>query len=174
MRYACLLRAVNVGGRQVKMEPLRKALTDKGYENVRTLLASGNVVLDSKIRTAAKLETQLDADILEATGVASEAIVRSAADWPAIVEANPFPKETKTASNFMTVLFCRTAPDAAAIAAYMKTYEGPEKLKIHGREIYIFFPDGQGRSELKLPKKAYLGTVRNWNTVLKLEAMLKD
>jgi uncharacterized protein (DUF1697 family) len=73
---------------------------------------------------------------------------------------------------------CRDAPDAAGVAAWLKTfrekYDKGEQLKVVGREIFIDYGPSIGESKLILPKKLCTGTARNWNTMLKLDAMLND
>ncbi|MEY4786055.1 MAG: hypothetical protein RIR41_3990 [Pseudomonadota bacterium] len=177
-KYVALLRAVNVGGRKVTMKELREAVEAAGYENVRTLIASGNLVLDAKKTTDAKLEAALEG-ILETTfGLFSEVMARSPTEWSAILKANPFPKKAKDDPAHLVCLVCKAEPDAKAIAAWLKTfrtkYDRGEKLEIVGREIYIDYGDSIGESKLILPRKMVTGTARNWNTMLKLDAMLND
>lgn len=174
MRWIALLRAVNLGARKVEMARLREVVVALGATNVRTLIASGNLVFDHPKITAAKLEQKLEAAIEKDFGLKSEVMARSPEQWDAIVAANPFPKEAKKTPNFMAAVVCKSPPDAKLIDAYLETYEGPDYLKIHGHELYIVYAGGQGKSELRLPKKAYVGTARNWNTVLKLQAMAHD
>jgi uncharacterized protein (DUF1697 family) len=94
-RCIALLRAVNVGDRKVTMKELREAVEAAGYENVCTLIASGNFVLDAKKTTDAKLEAAVE-EIIETTfGLFSEVMARSPSGWSAILKANPFPKKAK-------------------------------------------------------------------------------
>ena len=177
-RYVALLRAVNVGGRKVTMKELREAVEAAGYENVRTLIASGNLVLDAKKTTDAKLEAALEGIIETTFGLSSEVMARSPTEWSAILKANPFPKKAKEDPAHLVCLLCKAEPDAEAIAAWLKTfrtkYDRGEKLEIVGREIYIDYGDSIGESKLILPRKMVTGTARNWNTMLKLDAMLND
>jgi uncharacterized protein (DUF1697 family) len=178
MRYAALLRAVNVGGRKVTMTELKTAATKLGYENARTLVASGNLVFDTKKTAPAKLEAALEAAIEKTFGLVVEVMVRDPTDWAAIVKANPFPKKAKEDPAHLVCVVCKDKPDTAAINAYLKTlrekYAKGEQLKIIGREIYIDYGPSIGQSKLLLPKKTCTGTARNWNTMLKLQAMLED
>ena len=178
MRYVALLRAVNVGGRKVTMKELREMAEGLGYENVRTLIASGNLVFDTKKTSNAKLEAALEAAIEKTFGLFSEVMVRDPAEWDAIIKANPLPKKAKEDPAHLVCLVCKDKPDAKAIDAWLKTfrekYDKGEQLKIVGREIYIDYGPSIGESKLILPKKLCTGTARNWNTVLKLDAMLND
>lgn len=178
MRYVALLRAVNVGGRKVTMKELREAAEAAGFENARTLIASGNLVFDAKKATDAKVEGQLEVLIEQTFGLFSDVMVRNPAEWAAILKANPFPKKAKDDPAHLTVMVCKDKPDARAIDAWLKgfreKYDKGEQLKVVGREIYIDYGDSIGQSKLVLPKKLATGTARNWNTMLKLDAMLND
>ena len=177
-RYVALLRAVNVGGRKVTMKELREAVEAEGYTNVRTLVASGNLVFETKKTADTKLESALEAIIEKTFGLFSEVMVRSPAEWSAILKANPFPKKAKEDPAHLVCLVCKEKPDAKAIDAWLEIfrakYDKGEKLKVAGREIFIDYGDSIGESKLILPKKMVTGTARNWNTMLKLDAMLND
>lgn len=177
-RYAALLRAVNVGGRKVTMKELREAVAAEGYENVRTLLASGNLVFDKKKTADAKLEAALEGIIENTFGLVSEVMLRSPAEWAAILKANPFPKKAKDDPAHLVCLVCKDKPDAKAIDTWLKTfrekYDSGENPAVVGREIFIDYGPSIGESKLILPKKMVTGTARNWNTMLKLDAMLND
>ncbi len=176
MRYVALLRAVNVGGRKVTMKELREAAEALGYENVRTLVASGNLVFDKKKTTDTKLEASLEVAIEKTFGLFSEVMVRNPDEWVAIIKANPFPRKAKEDPAHLVCLVCKDKPDAKAIDEWLKTfrekYDKGEQLKVVGREIYIDYGDSIGQSKLILPKQLCTGTARNWNTVLKLQDML--
>ena len=177
-RCVALLRAVNVGGRKVTMAELKKAAEKLGYANTRTLVASGNLVFDAKKAPPARLEAALEAAIEKTFGLFSEVMVRDPAEWAAILKANPFPKKAKDDPAHLVCVVCKDAPDAAGLAAYLKSfrekYDKGEQLKAIGREIYIDYGPSIGQSKLILPKKVCTGTARNWNTMLKLDAMLND
>jgi len=159
MMYAALLRAVNVAGHQpITMADLRATAEKLGFTNVTTLLASGNLVFDGKT-TEKLLESKLHTDVF----------LRSARELDAIVAANPFPKEAKDDPGRLVVLFLKGAADAVPL---QKAIKGREIARGKGNQIYVYYPDGQGRSKLTnaLIEKT-LGTratARNWNTVLKL------
>jgi uncharacterized protein (DUF1697 family) len=178
MRYVALLRAVNVGGRKVTMKELREAAEKAGFENCRTLIASGNLVFDAKKATEAKIASGLEAVIAETFGIHSEVMVRDPNQWAAILKANPFPKKAKDDPAHLVCIVCRDKPDSSAIEAYLEKlrakHDKGEQLSIVGREIYIDYGDSIGESKLILPKTSALGTARNWNTMLKLNEMLTD
>lgn len=165
-----LLRGVNLGKRKVIMSELRELVESAGFSDVRTLAASGNLVLRSKLR-GAKLEAKLEEAILEGLDLKSDVFVRDADQLEEIVAANPFKPFAKTNPNFLVVNFMRGAANAGELDAMAKTTLIGEEFKQGKNCLYIKFPKGQGPSKLKMPK---LGTARNWNTVTKLAAMARE
>jgi uncharacterized protein (DUF1697 family) len=164
-----LLRGVNLGKRKVIMSELRELVEGAGFGDVRTLVASGNLVLRSKL-SGAKLEAKLETVIFEGLDLKTDVFVRDADQLDAVIAANPFKPFAKTNPNFLVVNFMRGAASAADLEAMAKS-AAREEFK-QGRDcLYIKFPDGQGKSKLKMPK---LGTARNWNTVTKLAAMARE
>ena len=171
--WIALLRGVNLGpSRRLLMSDLTGVFRALGYGDAKTLLQSGNVVFRAAEKSAAKLERRLEAETEKRLGLTTTYLLRSAAEWAAIVAANPFPKEA-AADPARTVLVALQAPPAAAaVAALARANPGREKLRAMGRELYVYYPDGQGESKLTAPLiDRHLGgvaTARNWNTVLKL------
>jgi uncharacterized protein (DUF1697 family) len=165
MRHVALLRGVNLGKRQVVMADLRAVCEAAGFTDVRTLLASGNVILQSKLG-GAKLEATLENVIQEGLGLKTDVYVRTGAELDAMMAANPFKTFAKDNPTFLVGYFMRARLSAAERAA-LDAQDGPEEIKQGKNCLYIKFPHGQGPSKLKLPK---LGTARNWNTVTKLAA----
>jgi len=167
---AALLRGVNLGKRRVIMSELREVCEAAGFTEVRTLLASGNLVLNAKEK-GAKLEAKLEKVILDGLGLKCDVFVRDADQLDAIIAANPFKAWAKTNSTFLVVHFMRTAANKTELEAMAKTSSTGEEIRQGKDCLYIKFPQGQGPSKLKTPK---LATARNWNTVTKLAAMLRD
>lgn len=162
-----LLRGVNLGGRKVVMSELRDVCEAAGFEEVRTFIASGNLILKSKLK-GDKLEKKLEGVILDGLGLKTDVFVRNAGELEAIIAANPFKAFVKTNSNFLVVNFMRAPASEAELAAMAKTSLSGEDVKQGKGCLYIKFTHGQGPSKLKMPK---LGTARNWNTVTKLAAL---
>jgi uncharacterized protein (DUF1697 family) len=169
MRQAAMLRGVNLGKRKVIMSELRDLIESAGFTDVRTLVASGNLVLNAKL-TGAKLEAKLEKVILEGLELKTEVFVRDADQLDAIIAANPFKPFAKTNPNFLVVNFMRGPATKAELEAMEKTAFTGEDVQQGKDCLYIKFPSGQGPSKLKTPK---LATARNWNTVTKLAAMLR-
>ena len=176
-RYICLLRGVNLGGNNmIAMADLKAHLAKKGYRDVQTVLQSGNVILSAPTKSAAVLESQLEAEIEKRFKLTLDLHVRTGDEWRTLVERNPFPAEAQQNPSAFMVTCYKKPLDRAAIKALrdgIAALKGRELLHADGRHLYMFFPDGYGPSksrplvERKLPK----GTTRNWYTVLKLGAL---
>jgi uncharacterized protein (DUF1697 family) len=178
VKYAALLRGINVGGnKKVPMADLRAMTAKLGFADPRTLLQSGNLVFDAESQPAQKLEQLLEAATKKHIGVECSYLLRTAGDWKKIVAANPFPAAAKSDPAHLGVTFCREAPDAAAVKALRAEARGEEDLAVVGRELFVWYPDGMGESRLAMAlSKNRLGTIcttRNWNTVMKVGVLLE-
>ena len=165
-----LLRGINLGSRnRVPMPELREYLTQLGYGGVRTVVQSGNIVLESGTRSK-RLAEDLQAAIAARFGVDTPVVVRTARELEEVVEANPFPEAVDDPKRYQVTFLERRAP-AAEARALSDADVAPERLHVAGREIYVWHVDGIQRSPAaKLLDKHLSGvaTARNWNTVLKL------
>jgi uncharacterized protein (DUF1697 family) len=175
-KHVALLRAVNVGGRgSLAMAELRKVAEGLGYGAVKTLLQSGNLAFDAKGKADA-LERALEAALLQQLGIATDFMVRGAREWGAIIAANPFPDQAKSDPGHLVVMVLKDRATEKAVAALQASVKGRETIRSAGRELYITYPDGIGRSKLTgaVIEKALgtRGTARNWNTVTKLGALV--
>jgi uncharacterized protein (DUF1697 family) len=171
--YIGVLRAINLGAHnKIAMSDLRAMLGRLGFDDPKTLLLSGNIVFRSDTGSSAKLESLLEAASTKHLKVTTDYFVRSAKEWKAIVDENPFPKEAKGDPGRLLMMCLRDAPMPAQIKALQESISGREQVKAKGRHAYFVYPDGVGRSKLTIQKieKALgtRGTARNWNTVLKL------
>jgi len=171
-----LLRAVNVGGIKVSMADLKALLVDLGFENVRTLLNSGNVVFSGKSKTEAELEELLETEFAKRGGRATEFFVRTAEEWKSIIARNPMTNEARRDPGHLLLVVLKREPSDQEVDALRAAIVGPEVVKAAGKQAYIYYPAGVGQSKLtaKLIEKKLgsPGTGRNWNTVLKLAAMV--
>ena len=176
--YIGLLRAINLAGRnKVSMAELRDLLAGLGFDNPRTLLQSGNVVFGAGGKPK-QLEKQLE-DATEARlGLRTDYFVRTVEEWSAAIAANPFPKEAERDPSHLLVTFLKSAPNSGTAKALEDAIPGKELVQVEGREAFIYFPEGIGRSKLTnalVEKKlGTRGTGRNFNTVLKLEALARE
>ena len=165
--YVTLLRAVNVGGRQLKMDELKRIATDLGYESPRTYIASGNLLFVTG-KSDATVKRELEAAIAEHMGKPVEVMVRTATEMSDVVSANPFAKEP---GNCVVAIFFDDPPRQQVIDSAKNVAD--ERLALGTREIYGHYPSGQGRSKLKLGTKAP-ATARNMNTVAKLAELARE
>jgi uncharacterized protein (DUF1697 family) len=174
--HVALLRAVNVGGRSVAMAALRELLADAGLKDPRTLLQSGNAVFAST-KSPSALEALLEEAIAKRFDLASDVFVRTAADWDAIVAANPFAREAEDDPSHLLVMPLRAAPKPAQVEALKAAIKGRERVAVDGRHAYLVYPDGVGPSKLTITviesRLGTRGTARNWNTVRKLAALAR-
>ena len=172
MMHVALLRAVNLGSHnKIGMSDLRDLLVGLGFEHVQTLLQSGNIVFEARGKTTA-LEQTLERAAAKQLGLETDFFVRTAKEWRAVIEANPFPREAKDDPSHLLAVITKDPVDPANVTALQKAIVGREVVRAKGRCAYIVYPDGIGRSKLTsavIEKKlGTRGTARNWNTVLKL------
>jgi uncharacterized protein (DUF1697 family) len=177
--YIALLRGINVGGHNaVAMSDLRDLLTDLGFAGATTLLQSGNVVFQAAGKTSNALESLLEKETARRMGVSADYIVRSANEWAKVVAANPFPKEAEEDPGHLIVMSLKSAVAAKSVESLQASVKGPETVRGSGKQIYIAYPEGIGRSKLTgtvIEKKlGSRGTARNWNTALKLLALSRE
>lgn len=175
MRWAALLKGINIGGKKIPMSELKALIEGLGHTDVKTLLASGNVVFTCDESDGAALEKTLE-EALAAWGLNTDVVVRNLKELEAVIAANPFPEAARDHPNHLLVSFHRDPVPDGLIGKIPDIYDGPERLKAIGRELYIDFPVDVGNSKLlpamaklKFPKVA---TMRNWNTVRKLVDLL--
>lgn len=174
----CLLRAVNLGAHGKIAMPALKAFFEELGLPARTLLQSGNVVFQSKGKADAKAEAKLEKESAAKLGLRTGFFLRSAADWQAVIDANPFPEMAKNDPGHLVLMVLKEAPAAKALEQLRAAIKGREMVSLKGRELYVTYVDGIGRSKLtNLVIESRLGTSstgRNWNTVLKLAALAKE
>ena len=167
-----MLRGVNVGGHNmIKMDALRALYESLGLRDAQTYVQSGNVVFRTQGRDLASLSKRIEDGIERAFGFRPSVILRTVADLRDVIAKNPFAKRAGIEPSKLVVTFLAGDPGSEARAKVLGIKVGPEELRMDGREVYIYFPDGMGRSKLwPLIEKALKapGTGRNWNTVEKL------
>jgi uncharacterized protein (DUF1697 family) len=171
-----LLRGTNVGGhKQVAMSELRAVLEALGFAGVRSLLQSGNLIFQSDRSTGTALERVLEVETAKRLQVSVDYFVRSAREWKTIVSANPFPNEAQRDPSHLVAMVLKTAPQQENLKALRAAVKGPEIIRSLGKQLYIVYLAGMGRSKLthSLIERnlGSWGTGRNWNTVLKLAAL---
>ncbi len=164
--YVALLRGVNLGKRQLKMDDLRRVAGGLGLDDVKTYIASGNLLFRSG-KSEKALKAELEAAIAEHMGASVGVMIRTAGELAGVVRANPFADE---AASFTVAIFLDQAPPAESPKA-AKNADG-ERIALGKREFYVHYPRGQGQSRLAIPAAAQ-GTARNMNTVAKLAELAR-
>lgn len=172
---AILLRGINVGtAKQVPMADLRALLSEAGYEEPRTLLRSGNVVVGSD-QAPDEAAAAIEALLLERFGFEVAVVARTAEELRAVLDADPLAGVADNPARKL-VAFLSAEPDAGALAPLLERDFGKEQLVAAGRELYLWCPDGQAdgvlAKELGRAKLGVVVTVRNWNTVTKLLGLM--
>jgi uncharacterized protein (DUF1697 family) len=163
--FVALLRAINVGGTgKLAMADLVKLCKKAGFADVTTYIQSGNVVFDSDAAEAA-VKGSLEAALAKKIGKPVGVLLRRPAELQRVLADNPFPKASP--SKVIVMFFDGKLPKSALAGVQAP---GNEELALHGRELFVHFPEGQGKSKLKLPFAAE-GTGRNLNTIAKLFAI---
>lgn len=166
--YICLLRAVNVGGTgKLLMAELRTLCEAVGFADVRTYIASGNVVLRSA-SSARQAQSALQTALANYAGKPVDVLVRTSVEMAAVLAANPFPDK---APNRTVVVFLDRAPPPDALERISGLQD--EELALGTREIYVHYGSGMADSKLKIPA-AKTGTARNINTVTKLVELARE
>ena len=169
-RQIALLRGINLASRnRVPMPALRAALEEAGYEDVATLVQSGNILLTST-KQPKTLEREITALVKAEFGVDAATVVRTRDELAGVIERNPIPDGPSLPKLFQ-VTFFSDEPDAAAVAKLGAQDFGTERVEVIGREAYAWHPEGIQKSKLARALASGLrgdGTARNWNTVTKL------
>lgn len=176
--FVSLFRGINVGGHQVvRMDELKALYESLGFRDVVTYIQSGNVVCTGDDADPAQLSRQIEDAFAQKFGFQARVIVRTATELQKIIENNPFQNQPAKESNRVLVMFLAAPPESAVQEDLHKAYAGPEEIHIVGQEVYIYYPNGMGRSKLShtlIEKKLKtVGTGRNWNTVLQLQKMMQ-
>jgi uncharacterized protein (DUF1697 family) len=174
--YLALLRGINVGGhKKVAMSDLRELCTGLGFEDVRTVLQSGNLVFSSSARTPSSLERLLEAEVKKQLGVETRFFVRTVKEWQGAIADNPFHAEAERDPSHLLVMFLRDTPQAKQVKALQAAIQGREVVRAKGRHAYLVYPDGMGTSRLTInvieKHLGTQGTARNWNTVAKMATL---
>lgn len=173
--HVALLRGINVGGRNtLPMKRLAAMFEQAGCNNVRTYIASGNVLFTASPTLARRIPALVGADIRDEFDFEPPIVTRSAAQLDEIVEANPF-LGTKADEKMLHVVFLADTPPATAVAKLDRQRSPPDEFAANGSEIYLHCPQGLARTKLTNAWfDATLGTVstvRNWRTTRKLQEM---
>jgi len=174
-----MLRGVNVGAHnRIKMDVLRALYESLKLEEPRTYVQSGNVIFRSKEKNLPALAKKIQDGIGKEFGFRPEVILRTADDLRQALAANPFAKRRDVEPGKLLITFLVAEPGPYAQSALRNLKDYPEELHLKGRELYIYFPDGAGKSKLPWSSVEKLfkvtGTARNLNSVTKMLEMAEE
>ena len=175
--YIAMLRGVNVGGNSLKMEWLRAACEEMGLRNARTYVQSGNIVFGSGLG-AARLAKMLKETVDAQTRLPVPVVVRTAAEFRAVVAGNPFLKKKGVDTTKLHVTFLGDAPKNPDTLKLDKLAGDRDEYRLTKREIYLHCPVNYGETKISntaIEKAlAVSATTRNWKTVTTLLAMAEE
>jgi uncharacterized protein (DUF1697 family) len=164
-RYVCLLRGVNVGGKnRLAMPTLKELFEDLGFDRVTTYIQSGNVVFSARDRPDAG---ELEAAIAGKFALSVQAVLRSAADLRRVVRTNPFVHEVPES---LHVGFFVERPSKALVGGLDPEAHAPDRFVVRGDEVFLHLPSGMARTKVVgyLGRRLGASTIRNWNSVTAL------
>ena len=174
--YVALLRGVNLGPhKRMKMEKLRESFTALGLQQVQTYIQSGNVIFKAAKTSPVTLCKKIEDRILADFGFPAPVIVRTHEELGKTIEGNPFLKRRGIDLTRLHVMFLVDAPTQEAQKPLIGLTTAPDESCCVGREIYLYLPNGMGKSSLmnNPVERRWLkaSTTRNWNTVNALYEM---
>jgi uncharacterized protein (DUF1697 family) len=168
-----MLRGVNLASHnRIKMDDLRALYESLGLRGAQTYVQSGNVIFRTAAQDLIRLSKKIENAVEREFGFQSSVIVRTASELRDVVERNPFAHRSGIEPNRLLVNFLASHPSPEVRDQVLRIKTDPEELRIDGRELYIYFPNGMARPKmswqvlertLKIP-----GTSRNWNSVTKM------
>jgi uncharacterized protein (DUF1697 family) len=174
-----MLRGVNLGPHnRVKMDDLRTVYASLGLRDVQTYVQSGNVIFTSD-KAGSALRRKIEDAIERKFGFRCDVVTRTTPEMRNAIAQNPFAKQRDVVPQKLLVTFLADEPQGNGMDKLRKLVGGaPEQARLVGRELYIYFPNGAGRSKLRwhaLPEAlGTTGTARNWNSVTKMLEMAQQ
>jgi len=151
-RYVAFLRAVNVGGRIVKMDELRGLFAEVGLSEVETFIASGNVIFSTAAKAMAPLEQKIEAHLKKALGYDVPTLIRTTAEVAAAAARTPFPEKEAAAAGTFVAALLRHPPDAAGRKGLASLETPIDRFVLHGREVYWLASTRQSETKLTIVK----------------------
>jgi uncharacterized protein (DUF1697 family) len=172
----CMLRAVNVAGHNmVKMETLRAMCGSLKFRDPQTYVQSGNVIFGTSERDLFAIAKKMQARFSREFGFRPEIILRTVEEMRDVISRNPFARRSGIEPSKLLVSFLARDPGEEVRARVRAFRSEVEQIRIDGRELYIYYPNGMGRpkfSAAALDKILQIpATGRNWNSVTKMLSM---
>ena len=171
MRYITLLRGINVSGqKKVKMNDLKSLYEGLGLQGVVTYIQSGNVIFNSQNKDSAELKASIEKAIQKKYEFNAQVVIRTTTEISSVIKNCPFGSvDLEKEGTKVLVTFLSSKPSKSRIEEVLKFVVEPEILVSKGTEIYLYCPNGYGKSKLSntfLEKKLGVGaTTRNWKSV---------
>lgn len=174
-----MLRGVNVGPHnRIKMDELRAVYKRLGFEDPQTYVQSGNVIFRAEDKNLKQISAKIQDGIEKKFKFRPEVIVRTADDFRKAIAASPFADRPSLEPSKILVTFLSGPPAREAHTVFEKFRDHPEEIHLKGTELYIYFPNGAGKSKLPWASVEKLlkvtGTARNWNSVTKMLATAEE
>ncbi len=175
--FAALLRGINVGGKnKIPMAELKSLFSSLGFRDVATYIQSGNVVFRSPAGDAHDIAAGIEQRIAEVFGVSVTVLLRTPAELGEIADSSPFLGDESDLAK-LHVVFLDGQPAANANTQLDPKRSPPDQFSLRGREIYLHLPNGAARSKLTIDyferRLGVKATARNWNTLIKLLALMQ-
>lgn len=175
--FLSILRGINVSGqKKIPMVELKKLYEELHFENITTYIQSGNVIFNSK--DAKDLSKQIEQKIFEKYNFNVPVIIRTTDEMQKVIERNPFLKQKELDLSKLHVVYLADNPKQDTIDKLKKINYEPDKFYISGKEVYLYCPNGYGRTKLTNNffenKLEITATTRNWNTTNELLKILKS
>ena len=176
MKYTAFLRAINVTGyHRIKMDLLRDILSDYGIKDVSTYLQSGNVVFKSEYNKKEVLESQLETLLYKKLGLEVSVFVKSKKEIATLLVNNPF-LDKDHEEQFLHATFFKGKNNGIDTEAIEKIKMENEEFKILGSSVYLYCPNGYGRTKLNNANWEKWSkckcTTRNWNTIKAIDRLM--
>ena len=176
-QYISMLRGINVGGhKKIKMAELRRLYESLGFTHVKTYIQSGNVIFSCTDSDRSELVNKIETHIQQTLGFSVPVILRTKSEFEHVIENNPFNEPAKEDSTKLAVIFLSATPSSSSVKLIDKLEDESGKWRISGKEIYLFYPFGYGKTKMTnnfFEKHLNLtATARNWRTVNKLYELM--
>ncbi|KQS30771.1 DUF1697 domain-containing protein [Dyadobacter sp. Leaf189] len=177
--YIAMLRGINVSGKNmIKMSALAQLFTELGLGNVKTYIQSGNVLFSGKSTSEQELAAEISAGIKRVFDFQVETLVVSLPTLNAVLQGNPFINERNEDVAKLHATFLYQLPDAGQLAKIDPGKFLPDEFMLVGETIYVFCPEGYGRTKLTNNffenKLKVTATTRNWKTVTELVRLAQE
>lgn len=174
--YIAMLRGINVSGQKlIPMKELKALFEALGLRQVSTYIQSGNVLFQTEAADPAVLAAQIESSILERYQFHVPVLIRTPGELQAAMGRNPFLQQDKPDPDKLHVTFLADEPDQGRINQVSKGRYEPDQCLISGKEVFLYCPQGYGRTKLNNTffesKLGVRATTRNLKTVRQLISM---